>query len=53
MAKIIVEQNEKFLGKDITDRAKNIIDRNDTDEKGGRNDEQEKKKTTRRTRKTT
>lgn len=54
MAKTIIEENERYLGKDLTDKAKDIIDKENTNEsqEGGKKDEQEKKKTTRRTRKT-
>ena len=54
MAKMIIEENERYLGKDLTDKAKDIIDKENTNEsqEGGKKDEQEKKKTTRRTRKT-
>lgn len=52
MAKMIIEQNEQFLGKEVTDKAKEVIDRdNNKGEKGG-NDDEKKQKTTRRTRKT-
>lgn len=51
MAKMIIEQNEQFLGNEVTEKAKEVIDREATEEtKGGSDDE--KKKKTRRTRKT-
>ncbi|MGN1297324.1 MAG: hypothetical protein ACI4VH_02685 [Clostridia bacterium] len=55
MAKMIIEQNEEFLGKDVSDKAKEKIDSNSEESKeGGKvNDEKTKTKTTRRTRKTT
>lgn len=55
MAKMIIEQNEEFLGKDVSDKAKEKIDSNSEESKEGGevNDEKTKTKTTRRTRKTT
>ena len=52
MAKMIIEQNEQFLGKEITDKAKEVVDRQDSNEKEGGNEYEEKAKATRRTRKT-
>lgn len=52
MAKMIIEQNEQFLGKEITEKAKEIVDRDNSKEKEGGNDNEKKEKTTRRTRKT-
>jgi hypothetical protein len=55
MAKMIIEQNEGFLGKEVSDKAKEEIDSNygETKEGGEENDKKAKTKTTRRTRKTT
>lgn len=55
MAKMIIEQNEGFLGKEVSDKAKEEIDSNygETKEGGEGNDKKAKTKTTRRTRKTT
>lgn len=51
MAKMIVDQNESYLGNEVTEKAKEIIDREDKKQKGG-NEGGEKEKKTRRTRKT-
>lgn len=55
MAKMIIEQNEGLLGKDVSDKAKEKIDSSsEKSKKGGKvNDEKTKTKTTRRSRKTT
>lgn len=56
MAKMIIEQNETFLGSDVTEKAKEKIDNSsETKVEGGKvNDKEAKTKTTtRRTRKTT
>lgn len=52
MAKMIIEQNETFLGSEITERAKAKIDKKDLKEGGKEDGEKTKAKTTRRTRKT-
>lgn len=55
MAKMIIDENESFLGTDVTEKAKEIVDREDTEEKAkekGGNADEKKEKTTRRTRKT-
>lgn len=51
MAKMIIEQNETFLGSEVTERAKAKIDKKDLKEGGKEDDEKAKTKTTRRTRK--
>lgn len=51
MAKMIIEQNEQFLGKEITNKAKEVVDRENANEEGG-NEDEKKEKATRRTRKT-
>ena len=54
MAKMIIEQNEEFLGKEVSDKAKEKIDIDKEEKEGGEvNDKKAKTKTTRRTRKTT
>lgn len=55
MAKMIIEQNEEFLGKEVSDKAKEKIDSDNEEVKEGGevNDKKAKTKTTRRTRKTT
>lgn len=52
MAKMIIEQNETFLGAEVTERAKAKIDNQDLKEGGKEDGEKAKAKTTRRTRKT-
>ena len=52
MAKMIIEQNEQFLGKEVTDKAKEVIDRESENKEKGDNDDEKKQKATRRTRKT-
>lgn len=55
MAKMIIEENEKFLGTEVTEKAKEKIDKTEDKEEGGNEDgkkEKAKTKTTRRTRKT-
>lgn len=51
MAKMIVDQNESYLGNEVTEKAKEIIDSENKKQKGG-NEGGEKEKKTRRTRKT-
>lgn len=55
MAKMIIEQNEEFLGKEVSDKAKEKIDSDNEEAKEGGevNDKKAETKTTRRTRKTT
>ena len=55
MAKMIIEQNEEFLGKEVSDKAKEKIDIDKEEAKEGAevNDKKTKTKATRRTRKTT
>ena len=55
MAKMIIEQNEEFLGKEVSDKAKEKIDSDneETKEGGEVNDKKAKTNTTRRARKTT
>ena len=55
MAKMIIEENESFLGTEVTEKAKEIVDREDKKEKSkkkGGNTDEKKATTTRRTRKT-
>ena len=51
MAKMIIEQNETFLGTEITEKAKAKIDNQNLKEGGKEDGEKTKAKTTRRTRK--
>ena len=54
MAKMIIEENEKLIGQEVAEKAKDKIEKETKGRKGGKEDEQkEKKTTTRRTRKTT
>ena len=52
MAKMIIEQNEKILGKEVAKKAKEKIEKEDSKEGGKPDGEKAKTKTTRRTRKT-
>ena len=52
MAKLIIEENERYFGEEIIDKAKEIIDEESEERKGGKKDgEETKKKTAGRTRK--
>lgn len=54
MAKMIIEENEKLIGQEVAEKAKDKIEKETKGRKGGKEDEQkEKKTTTRRARKTT
>ena len=52
MAKMIIEQNETFLGPEVTEKAKEKIDNQNLKEGGKEDGEKTKAKTTRRTRNT-
>ena len=51
MAKLIIDENENFFGQEVTELAKEKIDK-DNKEKGGKEDDKKAKTKTRRTRKT-
>lgn len=53
MAKLIIEENEKFIGMDVAEKAKEKINKEGKVKGKGGNDDEEKSKTTRRKRKTT
>lgn len=48
MAKVVIDENEEYIGKDIAKEAKNRINKNNTKEEVQENEEKQKKRRTRR-----